>query len=194
MTRDIIHGDDVSDSVWIKRDLVYRISIYLLAPIISVFLFDFNFSKLGIAPPTFGQLREGLRLGILVFIIASIYKGMSPKIDGQFNVKRAVLWSAYFLVINAFFEELFYRGLLQTLITQFTLFPVNIMLSSAVFGIQHRLFFGCYYTDCIFYGVFGLLVGYVFHVTGNLIEVWIIHAFGDSALTIGRHLINGLRR
>ncbi|NIU84912.1 MAG: CPBP family intramembrane metalloprotease [Candidatus Thorarchaeota archaeon] len=129
-------------------------------------------------------------LGIVMFIITAFYNHLEKETT-EWNVKRDAIWALYFIFVNAFFEELFYRGWMQTIIfSHIPFFPANLLLSAFIFGIQHRLFFGSSVRNCVFYGVGGIFLGFVFYTSGNLMEVWTIHAFADLGLGGGKYLFH----
>jgi uncharacterized protein len=83
------------------------------------------------------------------------------------------------LALIAFFagvgEELFFRGWLQSVLaSNFGAWP-GILIASVIFGLAHYLS----PTYAIYAGLTGLYLGVIYHVSGNLYLVMIIHALYD---------------
>jgi hypothetical protein len=72
-------------------------------------------------------------------------------------------------------EELFFRGWLQSLLTNKFETWSGILIASAIFGLAHYLST----TYAVYAGLTGLYLGMIFQLSGNLYIVMFIHAFYD---------------
>lgn len=72
-------------------------------------------------------------------------------------------------------EELFFRGWLQSVLTNEFELWLGILVASVIFGLAHYLST----TYAIYAGLTGLYLGLIYEVTGNLYIVMVVHAFYD---------------
>ena len=128
-------------------------------------LFQFWFSNL--------QLRTtdaliGACIALLAFAIPLVLKSIIYSIDWHYNQgadARSLFSALFFYFKSIMFEELIFRGVILTLLADFTRNKVAVILSAIVFGIY----------QWFSYGMFGsglIPMIYVFLLTGGMGFVW----------------------
>jgi len=80
-------------------------------------------------------------------------------------------------LLAGFGEELLFRGVLQGWLTGLAGPWVGVMVAALVFGLLHCLS----WTYFVFAVIFGLYLGVIYELTGNLLIVCLIHALYDWA-------------
>lgn len=180
---------------WVKKDLK-RIIILIGVPIsIALFFPSFGYSFLGI---TFQNIEQQIRWSVLpgglAFLFCFVVQLLSnQKPDYEQDIKAALFFSPYLFFINAFAEELFFRGFLLSLILYIIKSPIlSIIISSIIFGYYHMPMFGWTKQKALLAFLGGLYFGTIFTLTKSLFVVWIAHGFGDIGLvheSIGGYIV-----
>jgi len=125
---------------WVKNDII-RILFLLGIPILlMLFLPNINWQFLGLSTTNFSnQLQLGLLFGVLSFIICfviQLYSADRP--DYRQELRATLFFSPYLFFVNAFVEEFFFRGFIQSSLSQIIGNPIPlIILSALIFGAYH---------------------------------------------------------
>lgn len=77
-------------------------------------------------------------------------------------------------------EELIFRSILQTRMEKVFGKRIGILLGGGIFGIEH-IGYGLI-GEIIFAGIFGIILGYIFEKTRNLIFIVSIHGIENTIL------------
>jgi membrane protease YdiL (CAAX protease family) len=169
-------------------------ALLIVALLLVRFAAGVDVSSIGLAAPSTWSRTE-LWFLIEMFILTNVIFA-STNLDGlQFLMSRHDIWgSAFFLFLSTiawgFYQELIYRGILQTeLVRRFGaitgLLVSNILFTFGPLHFYHfRLSAGNPEHLWIFAAVFsiGLYFGYLFRRSGNLWIVGILHGVGDCYL------------
>jgi membrane protease YdiL (CAAX protease family) len=101
--------------------------------------------------------------------------------------------SAYYFLLNALAEELFFRGMVQSALVRLVRIPaLGVVGASVVFGLYHIPMFGWSLGDAVMPMVGGLIFGFAFLQTRSIVTAWFLHGLADLALlndTIGTYLL-----
>lgn len=74
-------------------------------------------------------------------------------------------------------EELLFRGVIQTALVQSTSPTIGVVLASLLFGLVHWVTFAYF----LLAAAMGLYLGLLYHLTGNLMVVVLVHSLYDWA-------------
>lgn len=74
-------------------------------------------------------------------------------------------------------EELLFRGVIQTALVQSTSPTIGVVLASLLFGLVHWVTFAYF----LLAAAMGLYLGWLYHLTGNLMVVVLVHSLYDWA-------------
>lgn len=169
---------------WIKNDLK-RVSLFLLIPSISLLVFpnylyflkdSFLFSRVNISWIIYISI-----FAFVVCFVVQVFSKLKP--DYEQNIKAASIFSIYYFFVNAFSEELFFRGFLFSLFLVLTNSPiVTVLLSAFIFGYYHIPMFKWSYQRAFLAFLGGLLFGTAYFLTKSIYVVWIAHGIGGLAL------------
>jgi len=127
---------------WLWPDVLMRILPLGLVPFIYIAIFRLPLSFSGLTLSNVPQqLVIGIGLGILMAIFAAVYR---VYVIGSWfrwpTLSDHVLQGFFYLVINAPVEELFFRGFLLTIVTQWTGWPGwGWLVSTVTYTLYHRL-------------------------------------------------------
>jgi uncharacterized protein len=195
MGKDWIHGEKRISVSWILRDMLFRIILYLVIPILAIHFFAISPQSLGIVLPTKTHLLYSFLLSIFSFVLCLYFRGGSKK-TRHLNPVKDFWFSLYLFLINNPTEELFYRGFLLFIFSKYFGNPAyGLIFSSILFGLQHSLFFGASLKSVLFDTFGGFFLGFCYILLGkSLIPVIIIHGFSNLALfTLGAYLLKKWR-
>jgi len=182
---------------FIKKDFL-RVVILTVVPLSLLLIKIYPPSFLGInLQLIFLQLLLGLAVGLCVFICGFFVQLFFwGKPDYLPNFKATIIFSVYTFFINAFVEELFFRGLVLSLLFKFTNNSIlAILLSSLVFALYHVPVFKWQLWQSSLAFFLGLVLGTLYVQTNSLIIVWFAHGFADLASvseTIGGYILWGI--
>ncbi|HEX4203072.1 MAG TPA: CPBP family intramembrane glutamic endopeptidase [Ktedonobacteraceae bacterium] len=128
--------------LWMQPDLLMRIIPMGIIPILYIVIFHLPFSFLGLTlHNAFPQLLIGLGAGIIMAIFSILYRMyiIGPGFRrSTFNDQ--VVQTFFYLIINAPVEELFFRGFMLGMITQWSgSLVLGWFVSTAVYTLYHRL-------------------------------------------------------
>lgn len=179
---------------WIKNDKK-RISVLIGLPIIFILIFHLSVNPSSISMST--QLIQGLLWGLVLLVLSFIFQILFwGKPDYLPNFKATLLFSTYIFLVNAFAEELFFRGLIQRFLM--TIFPnsfLPLLVTALIFGFYHMPLFKWKIWQALVAVLAGLIFGYAYQVTNSLIVVWFMHGFTDlgfTSETFGGYLLWGI--
>ncbi len=140
-------------------------------------------TQLGLVPSRFdvrGQLVASSACLALILALAAVFPGEPsslPVTSLEPVWLRQVLFFLTLVALPAFFEELFFRGALQRLLTLRWGPHRAIVLASLAFALFH-LYAGP--QGMVFALLMGLCLGYVAYRAGSLQEVMLVHAINNS--------------
>lgn len=153
--------------------------LFLLA---GYYAWDFGFIGRGLVHP--GYVAAGLLVGHLIFIVSCVVtRGAMHFMKGHvFNLsaQRAFLKENPDIILRfavvAFSEELIYRAAAQPLLIGVTNSPVaGILVVAVAFSVVHWHFFRNPLLESAEFVGFALLLGVLFHLSGNLTFVVLVH-------------------
>lgn len=140
--KQVVRSTVVSTWRWMWPDLLMRILPMGLAPFLYIVIFHLPLSFLGLVA---GNMRQQIALGFSVGVVMSIFAMLYRMyIVGPWfrhpTRKDQLLQSFFYLCINAPVEELFFRGLVLAVITQWTgWLGWGWLVSTAMYTLYHRL-------------------------------------------------------
>ena len=127
---------------WMKLDLLTRIVPLTITPFLYVAIFHLPLSFLGLTVGNIPQqILMGLFIGSLMAVFAALYR---MYIVGPWFRRPTpsdhLLQACYYLYINGPVEELFFRGFLLAVVTQWTgWLGWGWLVSTATYTLYHRL-------------------------------------------------------
>jgi membrane protease YdiL (CAAX protease family) len=195
MPRDFIHGEKRISWMWIIRDLLFRIILYLSLPLLAVRFLGVSLVNLGFVMPSSKQLLIAIILSLFAFVLCLYFRGTSSK-RRHLHPGKDFWFSLYLVFINSPTEELFYRGFLLFFFGKMLGSPVyGVVLSSLLFGLAHVVFFGASMKTVLFDTFGGFFLGFSFLFLGkSLVPVILIHGASNLALfTLGAYILNRRR-
>jgi membrane protease YdiL (CAAX protease family) len=182
------------DRFWIRATLTAD-PLYVLRDVIAIIILLFpvaialKFSKQTYADIAVTQknLKKNLALGTLTSIIFILFLGLlSPFLGGGFaGFSGATGYLLLSYVIIGFGEEIVFRGYIQTRLVAFSGSVVGVGLTSLCYAAYNfPLGFFCFSGNialALVYGFWrfssGLIYGYTFHKSQNILSSIIIHVF-----------------
>ncbi len=116
----------------------------LVAPLLVAWLFRLPLAEIGLPALSWGraaqQIGLGLAIGIPFGALAAIYRALILPRFRLPTLADHVLQSSYYLFLNAPAEELFYRGLVLTLVARWSgSLALGWLVSTAAYALYHRL-------------------------------------------------------
>jgi len=127
---------------WMRPDLLIRIVPMGIAPLLYISIFHLPLSFLGlVAGNVPQQIVLGISLGVVMCLFAMLYRIyiVGPGFRHP-TPKDQLLQSFFYLCINAPVEEIFFRGLVLTVVTQWTgWLGWGWLASTAMYTLYHRL-------------------------------------------------------
>jgi membrane protease YdiL (CAAX protease family) len=195
MSKDWIHGEKRITWMWMLRDLLFRIVIYIAIPFSVIKLMSLRSEDLGLSIPTGNQMIVASILSLIAFVICLNYRRGSRK-KRRLNPSKDFWFSLYLILVNSPTEEFFYRGFLLYFFGLFFGSSVyGLVISSIIFGLQHFLFFGASPKSVLFDTFGGFFLGFAYLYLGkSLITVILIHGVSNLALfTVGGYILNKWR-
>lgn len=127
---------------WMRPDLLMRIIPMAALPFLYIAVFHLPLSFIGLSfHDVPQQLLVGLGVGVLMAAFSALYRML---IVGPWFRRPTpgdqILQSVFYLFINAPVEELFFRGFMLEVITQWTGWLwLGWLVSTAVYTLYHRL-------------------------------------------------------
>lgn len=138
----VIHSTVVDTWRWMRPDLLTRIVPMGIIPFLYISIFHLPLSLLGLVA---GNIPQQIALGTSVGVVMSIF-AMSYRIYivgpgfRHPTPKDQMLQSFFYLCINAPAEEIFFRGLILAIVTQWTgWLGWGWLASTATYTLYHRL-------------------------------------------------------
>lgn len=195
MSKDWIHGEKRISWMWIFRDLLFRITLYLFVPYFAIRFFGLLPEDVGIVKPTGIHMLIASLLAVFAFVL-SLYFLDGSRRRRHLSPVRDFWFSIYLLLINSPTEELFYRGFLMIFFKMiYGNFIYGLVISSILFGLQHFLFFGASPKSVLFDTFGGFFLGFAYLYLGkSLIPVILIHGVSNLALfTVGGYILKKWR-
>jgi membrane protease YdiL (CAAX protease family) len=158
-----------------------EISIYLAMALVATRVFArVSWTQIGFSPWAQWNAIEKSYLIQVVILVNVVFLAIS-------GGTASINWAAFApYLIYGFYQEVLYRGLLQTDLVRRWGAVAGILLSNLLFtfGPLHYYYFGSPASVAVpmFGAIFaiGLLFAVVFHRSGNLWIVAIMHAFGNA--------------
>lgn len=172
-----------ADLIYVLRDLI-AIAILLLPVVIAL---RFSRQSLKDIALTRINLRKSIALGLLTSLILILFLGfLSPYLGGGFagfSVATGYLFLSY--VIIGFGEEIVFRGYIQTRLVAFGGSAIGVGATSFLYAAYNfPLGFFCFSGNISLAAVYavwrfssGLLYGYTFHKSQNVISSILVHIF-----------------
>jgi membrane protease YdiL (CAAX protease family) len=129
---------------WMRFDLPMRVIPLLVGPLVIAWLFHLSLAELGLPALSWGQVAQqvglGLAIGLPFGVIAASYRALILPRFRLPTLGDHALQSAYYLVLNAPAEELFYRGLVLTLVARWSgSLALGWLVSTGAYALYHRL-------------------------------------------------------
>jgi uncharacterized protein len=159
------------------------LAVYL--SIKAVFIFRHGrknvFASLGWRPTRFNLLQAGVGGVALAFIVSGLAALLhTPQVDSpieQFTKSPGALLFVAILAVTAapVFEELFFRGLLQPLLSRTFGTAIGIILTAALFGFLHLSEYAGVWQYAVAITLVGFALGYVRLRSGSLIPSTVMH-------------------
>src|SRR6187399_3121190 len=100
----------------------------------------------------------------------------------QTTLPLLVLGGAAFALVNAFFEELIWRGIFQTRLVQLFGAPLAIGTQAVSFGVAHAHGFPRGFVGVLLAGVWGAMLGALRQQAGGLLAPVLAHVVADSTI------------
>jgi membrane protease YdiL (CAAX protease family) len=163
---------------------------------------NFKFSKKLTRVHWFGLFLIGFLVGVFFifkqFINVDV---MSGELVNKYHVTKGTIYAygAYIIFINAFLEELFFRGFIFLNLREAGFKKTAYLVSSLTFAIYHISVFQSWFAPWIMVlFVFGLALGgiifaYVDDKTETFLNSWFIHMCADvGIIIIGILIVNGV--
>lgn len=145
-----------------------------------------------------GYVLGGLLLGHIVFALScAITQDWLPYITGHFfNIRELREFlkenpeTIFRFSLGVFSEELLYRAAAQPMLIAATDSPLlGIVVVAAVFSVIHWHFFRNPLLGSVEFVGFALLLGVLFHFTGSLTLVILVHAVRNLEIVFIEHLV-----
>jgi membrane protease YdiL (CAAX protease family) len=129
---------------WMRFDLVARVMPLLLGPLLLAWFFHLPLAELGLPTLSWEQVAQqiglGLAIGLPFSAIAATYRALILPRFRLPTLSDHLVQSIYYLLLNAPAEELFYRGLVFTLVVRWSgSAALGWLVSSASYALYHRL-------------------------------------------------------
>ncbi len=124
-----------------------------------------------------------LPLAIIIGLVMAIieYNILDPiSFFKNINFSDIVIIAIIMIFFIGTVEELIFRSILQTRMEKVLGKRIGILLSGSIFGIEH-IGYGLL-GEIIFAGIFGIILGYIFEKTRNLIFIVSIHGIENTIL------------
>ena len=172
-----------ADPIYVLRDLI-AIAILLLPVVIAL---GFSRQSLKDVALTRRNLRKSIALGLLTSLILILFLGfLSPYLGGGFagfSVATGYLFLSY--VVIGFGEETVFRGYIQTRLVAYGGSAIGVGATSLLYAAYNfPLGFFCFSGNISLAAVYavwrfssGLLYGYTFHKSQNVLSSTIVHIF-----------------
>jgi uncharacterized protein len=159
-----------------------------------IFVFRMRYGRpvmesLGWRRSTFGigaALGAGVLLAVVVQALAMVLKTPEKSPIEQFTNTpfSIVLVSVMAVGFAPFFEELFFRGFLQPLLTRDLGVSVGIVVTGCLFGGLHLFEYGNLWQYGLAIAVVGVVLGYIRQRSGSVIPSTVVHACFNSISVI----------
>jgi membrane protease YdiL (CAAX protease family) len=156
------------------------------------------FASLGWQRPTVNLLwmaAGGVVLAFAISLLGALFK--TPKIPLPFEKLTStplmlVFFGLIAIVFAPIFEELFFRGFIQPLLSRTLGTVAGILLTAALFGALHGVEYSWVWQYAVFISVVGIILGWVRARTGSIIPSTVMHGFFNAvsvvALAFGKNI------
>ena len=138
----VVHSTAGDTWRWMLPDLLTRIVPMGIVPFLYISIFHLPLAFLGlVAENVPQQIMLGISVGVVMCIFAMIYRMyiVGPGFRHP-TPKDQLLQSFFYLCINAPVEEIFFRGLILTAVTQWTgWLGWGWLVSTTMYTLYHRL-------------------------------------------------------
>jgi membrane protease YdiL (CAAX protease family) len=129
---------------WLRLDLPTRALPLLLAPFLVAWLFHLPLAEIGLPALSWGraaqQIGLGLAIGLPFGLLTAAYRALILPRSRLPTFADHLFQSSYYLFLNAPAEELFYRGLVLTLVARWSgSLALGWLVSTAIYALYHRL-------------------------------------------------------
>jgi membrane protease YdiL (CAAX protease family) len=129
---------------WLPLDLTTRVVPLLAAPLVLAWLLHLPLAAIGLPTLSWAQVAQqiglGLAIGLPFGLLTAIYRALILPRFRLPTLSDHLLQSAYYLFLNAPAEELFYRGLVLTLVARWSSsIALAFLVSTASYALYHRL-------------------------------------------------------
>ena len=140
--KQVVHSTVSKTWRWMWHDLLMRILPMGLVPFLYIGIFHLPLSFLGLVTGNIAlQIGLGIAVGVMMSIFAMLYRMyvVGPWFRRPTRNDQ-LLQSFFFLCINAPVEEIFFRGLVLAVVTQWTgWLGWGWLVSTAMYTLYHRL-------------------------------------------------------
>lgn len=168
------------------------LAVYLSVKAVFIFRHGVKsvFGSLGWRPTSFNLLVAGAGGVALAFVVSGIAALLhTPQVDSpieQFTKSPGAIVFIAALAITAapVFEELFFRGLLQPLLSRTFGTAIGIFVTAILFGFLHLSEYAMVWQYGVAITLVGLALGYVRARSGSLIPSTVMHACFNSVSVV----------
>ncbi len=127
-----------------RFDLPVRVIPLLAAPLLVGWLFHLPLAEIGLPALSWAQATQqiglGLAIGLPFGVIAATYRALILPRFRLPTLSDHAFQSAYYLLLNAPAEEVFYRGLVLTLVARWSgSVALGWLVSTTLYALYHRL-------------------------------------------------------
>ncbi len=202
----ILLGVGAATFIWphLRKDpmpllLPTNLAMYFFLLVILKFVFSSRYGKpvlrsLGWRMTRPGVLAYAVLGGVaLPFIISAIGNLLhTPKISTPMDeIPNSIPLAIMAITLAPFFEELFFRGFLQPLLTRTFGILFGILLTAALFGSLHAVEYSFVWQYVVAIGLVGVALGFVRAWTNSIIPTTIMHGCFNGlqviALAVSKH-------
>ncbi|HZS55138.1 MAG TPA: type II CAAX endopeptidase family protein [Bryobacteraceae bacterium] len=187
----ILLGVGVATFVWprLKSDpmpllLPTNLAMYFFLLVILKFVFSSRYGKPMLSSLGW-RMTNGTMLGYAVlagvalpFVISGIGNLLrTPKISTPMDqIPNSIPLALMAVTLAPFFEELFFRGLLQPLLTRTFGVVFGILLTAALFGSLHAVEYSFVWQYIVAIGLVGVALGFMRVWTNSIVPTTVMHA------------------
>lgn len=136
--------------------------------------------RLGI---NFGKLYIYIPIAIMIGIITALaeYRIINPtSLIDKIRISDVILISIVMFIFIGVVEELIFRSILQTRLEKILGLRYGLLLTGGIFGIMHASY--GILNEILFASIFGIILGYIFQKTQNILFTSSIHGTANVIL------------
>jgi len=183
----------------LPAQILFYIALYLSFRIVLKLRYGKPvFVSLGWRWPTVSLLwmaGGGVALAFAISILGTLFK--TPKIPLPFEKLASTPWMLIFfgliaIVFAPVFEELFFRGFVQPLLSRTLGTLAGIVITALLFGALHGFEYSWVWQYTVFISLVGIVLGFVRARTGSTIPSTVMHGFFNAvsvvALAFGKNI------